>query len=43
MGDNVMVGAMFQPHQKAELSIFVYVTLDLETKIEGTSVTINAR
>ena len=30
---------MFQPHQEAELNIFVYVALDLETKVKGTSVT----
>ena len=34
--------AMFQPHQAAELSSFVYVALDLEARIEGTTETINA-
>ena len=34
--------SMFQPHQVAELSSFVYVDLDLEAIIEGTNETINA-
>ena len=34
-----MEGAMFQPHQVAELSSFVYVALNLEERIEGTSET----
>ena len=34
--------AMFQPHQAADLSGFVYVPLDLEARIEGTSETINS-
>ena len=42
MGDNVMEGAMFQVHQVAELSSFVYVALDLEAIIEGTTETLNA-
>ena len=33
-----MKGAIFQPHQAAELTIFVYLALDLEAEIEGTSV-----
>lgn len=28
---------MFHPHQVTELSSFVYVALDLEARIEGTS------
>ena len=42
MGDNIMEVALFQPHQVAELRSFVYVVLDLEARIEGTSETINA-
>ena len=33
---------MFQPHQTAELSSFVYVALDLEVSIEGNTQTINS-
>ena len=42
MGDNVVERAMFQPHQATELSSFVYVAIDLEARISGTSETINA-
>lgn len=43
MGFKVMEGAMFQPYQVAELSSFVDVGLDLESRIiAGTTVTINA-
>ena len=38
MGDNVMEGAMFQPHQVPELSS----GLDLEARIVGTTATFNA-
>ena len=34
--------SMFQPHQVAEVSSFVYVALDIEAIIEGTNETINA-
>ena len=35
--------AMFQPHQAADLSGFVYVVLDVEARMEeGTSETINS-
>ena len=37
-----MEGAKFQPHQGAELSSFVDVSLNLEARIAGTSETINA-
>ena len=37
-----MEGAMFWSHQAPELSSFVYVALNLEARIEGTSETINA-
>ena len=40
MGDNVTNVAMFQPHQAAELTSFVYVALNLEARIEGTSMLI---
>ena len=32
-----MEGAMFQPHLVTVLSSLVYVALDLESRIEGTS------
>ena len=37
--DYVMEGAMFQTHQGTELSSFVDVTVDLETRVEVTSET----
>ena len=37
-----MEGAVFQPHQTAELISFVYVALDLVVSIKGTTQTINS-
>ena len=38
MCDNVIKGAVFQPHQTAEHTSIVYVALDLEARIERTRV-----